>query len=204
MKNVGTWTVDGHGQRCQIIDYTRPIMHVAYQAVNFLPALDESKDALCQALKNVPYGHLLIDKTWNWILPGISSGLIPLIADLYADDIQLFYSHNGACLPMFIHEPYLKRWWISLIIFVITPVSAIVLISLCYLGIFLHVEQSRQDSERSRADKSHLKKVLAITVSNNFSWITIIVIKVLALFGVDIPSKYVGPRINCSFKIGIL
>ena len=75
----------------------------------------------------------------------------------------------------------------SFIIFVIIPLLAIIFLTVCYSGIFLHVEQSRQDSDRVRADKSHLRKVLAITVSNNISSIIIIIIKVLALMGVKIP-----------------
>lgn len=110
-----------------------------------------------------------------------------MIAELDSDGVQVFYGQNGVCLPMFIHEPYMKGWWISALIFMVTPSLAIIVISFCYSTIFLHVEQSRQASDRMRADKRHLKKVLAITISNNASWLTIIVIKALALAEVKIP-----------------
>jgi hypothetical protein len=73
------------------------------------------------------------------------------------------------------------------LIFIVTPVVAMVIISFCYVSIFLHVQQSRQASDRSKADNSHLRKVLAITLSNNVSWVTIIITKILALCMVLIP-----------------
>ena len=71
--------------------------------------------------------------------------------------------------------------------FVVSPVIAIIVISYCYSTIFLHVEQPRQASERMTDDKRHLKIVLTITISKNASWLTIIVIKVLALAEIKIP-----------------
>ncbi|OQV21313.1 Relaxin receptor 1 [Hypsibius exemplaris] len=134
--------------------------------------------------------------TCGWLgvcwLAGVSTAGIPLVAQLDTDGVQVFYGQNGVCLPLFIHDPYLKGWEISALIFIGTPITAMVIITFCYISIFLHVQQSREASDRNKdrspkADKSHLRKVLAITLSNNVSWITIIITKILALSMVPIP-----------------
>ncbi|XP_055331507.1 relaxin receptor 2-like [Paramacrobiotus metropolitanus] len=139
----------------------------------------------------IPLRRIVIWIILCWIV-GTAIGIIPLSLDLNIGEVDLFYSQNGVCLPLFIHEPYQKWWWMSFFMFVITPLLSVIVICLCYYAIFDHVEQSRQDSERSRADKTHLRKVLAITISNNISWAVVIAIKILALLGTHLPAQIYG------------
>ena len=52
---------------------------------------------------------------------GIVTASIPMIFELDSDGVQVFYGQNGVCLPMFIHEPYMKGWWISALISLSAP-----------------------------------------------------------------------------------
>ena len=81
-------------------------------------------------------------------------------------------------------------WIFSLIIFVIIPLAASLVTIGLYVLIFRHLKKSRPQAYRSRSECCYLKKVLVITISNNVSWATIIVTKILALAMVSIPGEF--------------
>ncbi|GAU87387.1 hypothetical protein RvY_00247-2 [Ramazzottius varieornatus] len=126
-----------------------------------------------------------------WIIGG-AAALFPLVLDYGNIDAgyQPFYGQNGVCLPLYIHEPYMDQGWIfSLITFVIMPFTASVITIGLYFAIFHHLRKSRPQAYRSHSESCYLRKVLVITISNNISWATIIVTKVLALSMVSIPGE---------------
>lgn len=126
---------------------------------------------------------------------GGAVALFPLVLDYGNIDAgyQPFYGQNGVCLPLYIHEPYMDQGWIfSLIIFVVMPFTASLITIGLYFAIFHHLRKSRPQAYGSRSESCYLRKVLVITISNNISWATIIVTKILALSMVSIPGTSVS------------
>ncbi|XP_055331502.1 relaxin receptor 2-like [Paramacrobiotus metropolitanus] len=123
-----------------------------------------------------------------WIV-GLITGILPLIMQLDADGVQVFYGQNGVCVPLFIHEPYFKGWWLSLTIFVVIPSLAISIMLYCYVSVLRHVEKSRQATDQIRGDRPHLNKLIGITISNLLCWVPLIVIKAVAMAQIAVPGE---------------
>ncbi|GAU87389.1 hypothetical protein RvY_00248-1 [Ramazzottius varieornatus] len=120
---------------------------------------------------------------------GLIAGILPLFAQLDVDGVQVFYGQNGVCLPLFIHEPFFKGWWMSTLIFIVVPSTAMLVVVCCYVSVFRHIEESRQATDRVSADKPHLKRVLTITISNLLCWVPIIILKAMAMAMFAIPGQ---------------
>lgn len=116
-----------------------------------------------------------------WIF-GILLALFPMFHWQKGQD---FYSTNGLCFPLHIDDPYMLGWQYSAFVFLGINLTAVILIIILYLRMFLIIKDDRQRA-RPVMIKKHEDIVLAmrfffIVLTDCLCWIPIVVIKVIAL-----------------------
>ncbi|XP_023236525.1 relaxin receptor 1-like [Centruroides sculpturatus] len=116
-----------------------------------------------------------------WVF-GILLALFPMFHWQKGQD---FYSTNGLCFPLHIDDPYMLGWQYSAFVFLGINFTAVILIIILYLRMFLIIKDDRQRA-RPVMIKKHEDIVLAmrfffIVLTDCLCWIPIVVIKVIAL-----------------------
>ncbi|CAH0558040.1 unnamed protein product [Brassicogethes aeneus] len=101
-----------------------------------------------------------------------------------------FYGSNGVCLSLHIHEPYAMGWEYSATMFILVNAFALVFISYAYVRMINEIKASgvacrstRQSEERDKV----AQRFGIIVLTDSLCWVPIIIVKLVALFGVAIP-----------------
>ena len=119
-----------------------------------------------------------------WTL-GILIATIPLSSSTLFGD---FYSINGVCLPMHIHEPFMAGWRYSAAIFLVTNALWLLIVGYCYTHMFVDIVQTSRNAHRQiLEDMAIAKRFVMIVFTDACCWLPIIVIKILAFCNVHIP-----------------
>ena len=115
--------------------------------------------------------------------------LIPLGSHGYFEE---FYSANGVCFPLHIHDPYLKGWQYSAFLFLGINTVGVFTISVCYTLIFVDVYKTREKSHTTRlVDLALTKRFFLIVLTDGACWIPIILLKCMALSQIPIAGKFI-------------
>ena len=122
--------------------------------------------------------------TFLWVLSSVLSyiPLSGLFLDFFGPD---FYSTNGLCLPLNIHNPYDPAWEYSFVLFVVINSSAFTFICYAYWKM-LRIIQSSSLTIRSTQEKQDtlLAKRFGLVVLTDFlCWAPVIISKALAMSG---------------------
>lgn len=120
-----------------------------------------------------------------WVI-GIMLAVTPLIP---ADSLYSFYSSNGVCFPLHIHEPYMTGWQYSAMVFIGINGVAFVIMVVCYAGMFCSIRHSQKVSGR-KIDMAISKRLFLLVFTDALCWIPIIAIKTLAFANIGITGWY--------------
>ena len=96
-----------------------------------------------------------------------------------------FYSDNGVCLPLHIHDPFAQGWEFSAFLFIGVNTSAFTFIVYAYVRMLLVIRSSKLSlrSTQGNLDQSLVQRFFLIVLTDFLCWMPIIVIKVLSLSG---------------------
>ncbi|XP_052821512.1 relaxin receptor 2 [Octopus bimaculoides] len=99
-----------------------------------------------------------------------------------------FYRNNAVCLPLHIHEPYIKGWEYSAFLFLGINVLAFIFISYAYFVMFCNIRKSAMSLRTNRENHDHLimKRFSMIVLTDFMCWVPIITVKTVALAGYHI------------------
>ena len=124
-----------------------------------------------------------------WIV-GISVAVIPLTSYSAFGD---FYSINGVCLPIHIHEPFMRGWQYSAAIFLVANALWLTIVVYCYASMFVDIVRTSRNAHRQLLeDMAIAKRFVMIVFTDACCWLPIIVLKILALCRYDIPGNIHG------------
>ena len=96
-----------------------------------------------------------------------------------------FYSNNGVCLPLQIHDPWGAAWEYSAFLFLGLNFAAFLFIAYAYLVMFMTIRRSQMSlrSTQESQEASLVKRFFFIVLTDFACWIPIIITKILALSG---------------------
>ncbi|XP_076330875.1 uncharacterized protein LOC143236475 [Tachypleus tridentatus] len=99
-----------------------------------------------------------------------------------------FYGNNGVCLPLHIHKPFSQAWEYSTFLFCGLNTMAFVFIAYAYVTMFFTISASKIGlrSTQQQQDKTIAKRFAFIIGTDFVCWIPVVVIKLVALAGVQI------------------
>lgn len=114
--------------------------------------------------------------------------LIPQLADYFSTS---YYTNNGACLPLYIHEPRAVGWKYSAGTFLATTLLCSMLVSIVYLKMYTAIRRSSASiSSSGHGREVRLARRFAFIVLTNLAcWLPVIGLKVTALNRASINSR---------------
>jgi hypothetical protein len=109
--------------------------------------------------------------------------LLPIISIPYFG--EHYYSNNGVCLPLHIHDPFGQGWEYSAFVYVGINFTAFAFVFYSYCAMFYVIRTSRLSLRSSQINQetSLARRFAFIVFSDFFCWVPIIVIKIIALAG---------------------
>ncbi|KAG1683881.1 G-protein coupled receptor GRL101 [Nymphon striatum] len=118
----------------------------------------------------------------TWII-AILISVVPVLGLSYFD--AEFYSGNGVCLPLQIHNPYGQGWEYSTFIFVGVNLLAFMINLLAYVSMFITIRRSKLTlrSTQQQQDRTIAKRFAFIVGTDFVCWMPIIITKILAHSG---------------------
>lgn len=122
----------------------------------------------------------------------IALAVVPIVAeDFFAED---FYGSNGVCLALQIHETFSMGWEYSAFIFCGLNSIAFIFIIYAYFHITATIINSKVGlrTTQQQQDKNIAKRCAFIIVTDCIFWFPIVLIKAIALVGVEINSELYG------------
>lgn len=119
---------------------------------------------------------------FTWAIAILISA-IPLMGLVYFN--FEFYSTNGVCLPLQIHNPYSQGWEYSTSIFVAFNLLAFMINALAYLSMFITIQRSKLTvrSTQQLQDRTIAKRFAFIVGTDFVCWMPIIITIILAHSG---------------------
>ncbi|CAH1799243.1 unnamed protein product [Owenia fusiformis] len=126
-----------------------------------------------------------------WLLCCVLTTMPLFPSDYFGDT---FYSSNGVCLPLHVHNPYENGWEYSLFLFVAINFAAFLFISYAYALMFATIRRSQMSlrSTQENQETSLMKRFFFIVMTDFICWIPIIIIKIAALSGAKINKGFYG------------
>lgn len=126
------------------------------------------------------FAILLMILVW---LVTIILALLPLLdTNLFGDE---FYSSNGVCLALQIHDPYSKGWEYSAFLFCGLNSGAFIFIAYAYISMSITITSSAIGlrTSQQQQDRNIAKRCAFIVGTDCLCWMPIVAIKMLALAG---------------------
>ncbi|XP_054163952.1 relaxin receptor 2-like [Oppia nitens] len=127
----------------------------------------------------------MLTMTGVWLL-SILLAIVPLLDyDIFGTE---FYTSNGVCLALQIHDPYSKGWEYSMFLFCGINSVAFAFITYAYISMSSTITSSAVGlrTTQQKQDRNIAKRCGFIVATDCLCWMPIVVIKVLALAGVPI------------------
>ncbi|XP_059153377.1 relaxin receptor 1-like isoform X2 [Physella acuta] len=102
-----------------------------------------------------------------------------------------FYRDNAVCIPLHLHDPRAKGWEFSSFLFLGINFGSFGFIAYAYAAMFYSIQMSALPLRTSRESKERclVQRFFFIVITDFVCWIPIIIIKILALSGVEISEE---------------
>jgi leucine-rich repeat-containing G protein-coupled receptor 8 len=96
-----------------------------------------------------------------------------------------FYSGNGLCLPLHIHNPYDPAWEYSFVLFVILNSFAFLFICFAYIRMLRVIQKSTLmiRSTQQKQDSLLAKRFALVVLTDFLCWAPIVVAKIVGMAG---------------------
>ncbi|XP_050394021.2 relaxin receptor 2 isoform X2 [Patella vulgata] len=116
----------------------------------------------------------------------ISFAIMPVVGLKYFG--TSFYRNNGVCIPLHLHDPRTNGWEYSSFLFIGMNLASFVFISYAYFAMFVSIKHTEIPLRTTRESRERclVKRFSFIVITDFICWIPIIIIKVVALSGVNI------------------
>lgn len=108
-----------------------------------------------------------------------------------------FYSSNGVCLPLFIHDPYAQGWIYSMVMLMCVNALALLFICFAYYRMIREIRISTVACRSSSTHRHHsverdrvAHRFALIVLTDCLCWLPIIVMKIMALSGLQPSQSY--------------
>ncbi|XP_055888379.1 relaxin receptor 1-like isoform X2 [Biomphalaria glabrata] len=101
---------------------------------------------------------------------------------------ETFYRDNAVCVPLHLHDPRVQGWEFSSFLFLGINFGSFGFIAYAYVAMFYAIHLSALPLRTSRESKERflVKRFFFIVITDFLCWVPIIIIKILALGGVEI------------------
>ncbi|XP_042890029.1 relaxin receptor 1-like [Penaeus japonicus] len=120
-------------------------------------------------------------------LCGLTLAIAPQL--YYQGTPRGFYGTNGLCFPLHLDDPWVPGWPFAALVLVGINQVGVLVILLSYLGMFVSIRTTRASTPLSLGDREFAIRFFFIVVTDCLCWIPIIVLKYLAMMGLDIHPK---------------
>ncbi|XP_063602871.1 relaxin receptor 1-like [Penaeus indicus] len=121
-----------------------------------------------------------------WVC-GLALAVLPQL--YYQGTPRGFYGTNGLCFPLHLDDPWVPGWPFAALVLVGINQIGVLVILLSYLGMFVSIRTTRSSTPLSLGDREFAVRFFCIVVTDCLCWIPIIVLKYLAMMGLDIHPK---------------
>ncbi|XP_041483751.1 relaxin receptor 1-like [Lytechinus variegatus] len=111
---------------------------------------------------------------------GTLLAVVPIIPVEYFGN---FYGSNGVCFPLHLHEPRLRGWEYSVVVFLGINTTAFIAIVLSYTGMFLSIRRTRRAAAQCgmKGDMTYAKRFFFVILTDSLCWLPIAILKVMSL-----------------------
>jgi len=119
-----------------------------------------------------------------WIISFLLS-YIPMSGVFYDYFGVTFYTGNGLCLPLHIHNPYDKGWEYSFLLFVLLNSMAFIFICFAYIRMLRVIQRSTLmiRSTQQKQDSLLAKRFALVVLTDFLCWAPIVLAKLVAIAG---------------------
>ncbi|XP_030837166.1 relaxin receptor 2-like [Strongylocentrotus purpuratus] len=109
--------------------------------------------------------------------------LLAVVPIIPVDYFGNFYGSNGVCFPLHLHEPRMRGWEYSVVVFLGINSTAFVAIALSYTGMFLSIRKTRRAAAQCgmKGDMAYAKRFFFVILTDSLCWLPIAVLKVMSL-----------------------
>ncbi|CAL4180943.1 unnamed protein product, partial [Meganyctiphanes norvegica] len=101
-----------------------------------------------------------------------------------------FYGSNGLCFPLHLDDPWVPGWRYSALVYVGINQTAVIVILMSYLGMFLSIQNTRAATPMCLGDREFALRFFFIVLTDCICWTPIIILRILALSDVVISPDF--------------
>ena len=130
--------------------------------------------------------------TGLWLCGAMMAGLPFLILESSTS----FYGANSLCFPLHLHDPFMAGWLYSAVLFCGINTAAILVLGVAYGAMYCSIRHTRSATGVPLAELACLEerlmalRMLLLVLTNVCCWVPVVAVKVAALAGHQVTSKY--------------